>query len=330
MSKFALCFCLVALFVLPVEGAASDSGKNSCLLEFGIPQEIIDALPDNSKTDIYNAIQKDEEKVFVSTSKMVVDNLAEIESFMSYTDEELVNAGVSYSKVQEYRTLLKEMYSMTEAELSVAYDFSAVETKLFKKAYESGVSKVGKMGEIDSSKYGITTSGTITSSEMTYSTIAIDGSSQSSIPVYYTVNCAYAWTSPFNIVLFDDCIAAVWGGYLHESNISGLSAYNYAPWGYWEGVYTYKTMTLIDQAPNQHFLLEFPQAVDNKMTKSGSVVFNLSSNTRQGNSSYVITRYGHKHISVTSPSITWGSPSVSFGTAYNQTPVESGRYPITY
>lgn len=298
------------------------------LLQNDIPQEIVEALSPDAKACIAQALTDNAEKVSISNSKLVVDNLAEIEAFMSYTDEELIGMGIATEKVQEYRNSFSAMYNMTDADLALKYDFSPVDSKLFRKAYDAGLSKDIAL-QANPSKCEITTSGTIASSEMTYSTIAIDGS-YSSKPVYYTVNCAYSWTSPFSIALFNDCIAAVWGGFLHESNITGMSAYYYAPFNSWEGLYCYQSMSLSDQTPNQHFLMSFPQAVDAKKVRSGSLVFNLSSNTKQGNSSYVITRYGHQRISWTSPSITWGFPSVSFGTAYDQTPVESGRYAITY
>lgn len=149
---------------------------------------------------------------------MEIDNLAEIEAFYSYSTDELVAMGIDEDAIQETEAQLEKMYNMNDLQLKQEYGLNEVNSKLFRKAVENG-----KAANAEEQNYGkelenaVSTSGSITSSEMTYTQSVTSNSS--SLP-NYTVKLSYTWKSVYALACFDDKIVAAWGGNLNSKNYS--------------------------------------------------------------------------------------------------------------
>lgn len=297
----------------------------SVLVEHGYTKETAEVLPAEDQKEIAEKLLTNPDDVDITTLSMEVDMLSEVESFFEYSEEELIAMGATEEKIVKTREELLYYYGLSNDDLSKELDVNETEAAMLKQAIAAGM----ESNENPSSKKcGVTASGSITSSEMTY-TQSVTNNSTSSAPSY-AVKLSYTWKEVYALAVFSDEIVAAWGGGLNTKSISSSAKYyNWSTIGGSFGTYyTSKSMSKTETV-QAGIEFKFPQSVYKDLssncpkTKTGYAKFTLYQTKFQGYDTKVLSNYCHKVISVGggSISISASGPSVSLsiGSGYDKT-----------
>ena len=213
----------------------------------------------------------------VSTCAMEVDTLSEIENYLSCTEEELQDFGLTEEEIDECDEELSEILSMSNKELKQNFSLSNTEVKALRLAEENGIEN-RENNIVDNKKISneVCASGALTSSDIKY-TQSVANQSTSKKPKY-VVNLSYAWKYVYLYGCFDDKIAVSWGGNLNSMSEVGTAYYN----DYNAVKFTWKDMVSqkrMEEEPkiNKGYIFEFPQSYGKCKTNS-----ELSGKSRTG------------------------------------------------
>ena len=335
MFKCWSCFIAVVMLlsvVVPVH-ASSTSSTNSykefidLLVKNGYTYETAAALSLDERNYVVNALKKDSENVDIVTTGMEIDQLAEIESLYAYSEEELKEMGADMDSIHAAKEEFNSYYKMSNADLAEELAISEVEAKIIKMAIKNGKERKSK-----NRKQGVSASGSISSSKLTY-TQTVSKYTLSGYKLAYMVTISYAWANPYTSFGFDDVIAVAWGGgYMHKSKSDWPSSYSSANIQYYgfdiSGWKSYKkTKNYLEDIiiTNAAISFSFPQSLSNDLykTKRGSATVPLYLNSNGKNDTYVLSNYCHRVLSVgggISASVSGPSVSLTIGTKYDKTP----------
>ncbi|KAF0092549.1 MAG: hypothetical protein FD141_733 [Fusobacteria bacterium] len=287
------------------------------LIQNGLAKENLEALSNIDKEQLIENLKKDKSKVQINSVIMEIDNLAEIEAFMSRSRQELIESGADSDKVDTTRKELERFSTLSEEKLAKELNTSIAEARYIKRAIEQGrnMSNDNQPKEIKEQEI-INASGSISSTTLTYSQ-AVTNLSTATRPIY-KVNVAYTWNTVYALSIYSDAIAACWGGGLVTSGISSAAAYydstnsSFASYN--------KTISMTKEETIQAGIkFRFPQAVMPKnpayptsKTRNGSATFTIYQLQKQGYATQVASRYCHRSIRLESTSISFStSPTVS-------------------
>lgn len=297
------------------------------LVEAGYTQETAEALPPSDIEYVYDSICNDT-LVGVSTCSLEIDNLDEIEDYLSYNHNELLDMGFTENEISKTDKQISEIVSMTDAEMKSQYGMDAVEVKMLRKAVCNGnENRENGIVEQKDIKNKVSASGSISSSKMTYTQSV---SKNDKNKPNYTVKLSYTWKSVYALAIFKDKIVAAWGGALNTKNEKGTA--KYYDWqeigGKFKSHAKDKSMS-VTVSPNKGVIFEFPQSINNGFfkskakTKTGSASFTLYQKKAKGYDTTLISNYCHRVISVKSPSISisasGATASISIGGAWDKT-----------
>lgn len=309
--------------VFATEYKAGNNDALKVLIENGYSENFVNSLPKTERDKITNAIMANPQDVQIVTVVMQVDNLAEIEAFCAFTDAELIEMGADEAAVKAVRKDIERLFSMSDSEVAQELGISKIEAQMIQRAIKSGKESSGSDAPYER-KRGVSASGTITQSEMTYYQTVINNST--STGPNYDVILFYNWAAPYYIDIFQDALAVAWGGGLTPKNISGNASY------YQRGTYdftTYHTSYTFspDIVPQTGVKFYMPQSIGLGKNKMGQAGFGLYQTRWQGYDTNIVSRFAHKVISFGGAEISISSsgPSVGLviGTAYDQTPQAS-------
>ncbi len=300
--------------------AAETPDYISILVENGYTTETAEVLPVEDQKEIAEKLLTNPNAVDIATLSMEVDMLSEVEAFFEYSEEDLIAMGASEEKIAETKDELLYYYGLSDANLAKALNVNSIEASMFKKAIEAGMAsdEDNKMN-----KKGVSASGSITSSEMTYTQSKTDNST-SSAPSY-AMKLSYTWKEVYALAVFDDKIVAAWGGGLNTKSISSSAKYyNWSSVGGSFGTH-YKSKSMSKTETVQAGIeFEFPQSVYKDLvsnypkTKTGYAKFTLYQTKFQGYDTKVLSNYCHKVISIGGGSIdiSASGPSVGLSIGY--------------
>lgn len=174
----------------------SDNGVDrekmiECLVDNGYAQETAEALDERKLEEIYSYIL-DGIMMDVSTCAMEVDTLSEIENYLSCTEEELQDFGLTEEEIASCDEQLSDLLSMSNKELKQNFSLSNTEVKVLRLAEENGIEN-RENNIVDNKKISneVCASGALTSSDIKY-TQSVANQSTSKKPKY-VVNLSYAW-----------------------------------------------------------------------------------------------------------------------------------------
>lgn len=300
--------------------AESTEDYVSILVENGYTEETAEALPTEDQKEIAEKLLTNPDDVEIATLSMEVDMLAEVESFFKYSEDDLIAMGATKEKIAETKDELFYYYGLSDSNLAKELNVNTTEAAMFKKAIEAGMESDGKA---ENNKNGVSASGSITSSEMTYTQSKTDNST-SSAPSY-AMKLSYTWNEVYALAVLEDKIVAAWGGGLNTKNISSsVKYYNWSSFGGGFGtLYTSKSMSKTETV-QAGIEFEFPQSVFKDVvsnypkTKTGYAKFTLYQTKFQGYDTKVLSNYCHKVVSVGGGSIdiSVSGPSVSLSIGY--------------
>lgn len=316
---------LIMIFSLSITALASEDTLSEyipILVAYGYTEETAEALPADIQERLAKKLLEDPDSVDIATLTLETDLLSEIEAFFLFSEEELIDMGADPDAVKRTKVELLSYYSMSNSELAKTLGIDTVEAALIKEAICSGQIHAGNK-DYRNKKTGVSASGSITTSEMTYTQTAENNSTPTAPS--YDVSITYAWKEVYSLAVFDDKIVAAWGGGLNSKNISSCARYyNWSTvGGSFGSYYTYKTMNKTETVQSA-LEFEFPQSVNNPnvinmpKTKSGYVNFTLYQTQKQGYDTKVLSNYCHKVISVGGGSISVdvSGPSVGLEIGY--------------
>lgn len=302
----------------------------SIMRQYGYTSETAAALPVEDQQEVVDELLKNPGKVDICTMTLEVDTLSEIESFFSYTDEEMIAMGADASKLEETREELEALNDMSDKELAEELKITTTESKLFHRAVQKGKNNK-KRGNYHGKKSGVNASGSITSSEMSYTQNVTDNST--STKPNYSVKLSYTWKQVYWLACFNDTIVAAWGGGLNTKGISSSAKYNkYFIVGGSFGSYVMSESMSKEQVAQAGIKFTFPQSIqvvpnnDESVlkTEKGYAKFTLYQTKKQGYDTKLLSNYCHKVISLAGATIginaTGPSVSISISTAYDKTP----------
>jgi hypothetical protein len=288
-------------------GELTQSEQKELLLDEGFTEATLEALPEEEVEAISEAIADDPSNVDIQTTTMGIDQLAEIEEFMSLTDADLIANGANLENVEASREQIETMYELSNEELVAEYGISKAEAKLFDKAVEHGLSALdeGSNDVIDTAP-DVETSGSIASSKLTF-TLAVTTEKTATYPVRYIVKTAFSLKSPFALALFDDKIATYWGGGLNVVSESGSAVYQKTKsrrvgkegivYDVVSGSVTKKMAS--EETPNAVIMYTFPQSYNHGKVLSGYTSQVLRQTRIQKLEAKLIVQYGHKTVIIT-------------------------------
>lgn len=298
------------------------------LVDNGYAQETAEALEESKLEEIYDSIC-DGSMLDISTCAMEVDTLSEIENYLSCTEEELLDCGLTEDEIDTYDQELSDLLYMSNQELKQNFSLSNTEVKVLRLAEENGIEN-RENGIDDEKKINneVCASGALTSSDIKY-TQSVANQSTSKKPKY-VVNLSYAWKYAYWYAALDDKIAVAWGGKLNSMSEVGTAYYNdYNPNTYkWNEVISNKRM---GEEPkiNKGYIFDFPQCYGKAKTRgvlggksrTGFATCTLYNNRFQNLSTKITSNYCHEVIGW-DHKISIGVPAageISIGSDYEKT-----------
>lgn len=267
----------------------------------------------------------------VSTCAMEVDTLSEIENYLSCTEEELQDFGLTEEEIDECDEELSEILSMSNKELKQNFSLSNTEVKALRLAEENGIEN-RENNIVDNKKISneVCASGALTSSDIKY-TQSVANQSTSKKPKY-VVNLSYAWKYAYWYAPFSDKIVVAWGGKLNSMSEVGTAYYN----DYNPDTYKWKEMVASTRMGeevkiNKGYIFDFPQLYGKAKTKgvlggksrTGFATCVLYNDRFKNLSTKITSHYCHAVIGV-DHSISIGVPAageITIGSAYEETSV---------
>lgn len=284
------------------DNKASRGKMIETLVDNGYAQETAEALDESKLEEIYGYIA-DGTMMDISTCSMEVDTLSEIENYLSCTEEELLDLGLTEDEIDGCDEQISDLLSMSNKELKQNFSLSNTEVKALRLAEENGIEN-RENHIVDNKKINneVCASGALTSSDIKY-TQSVANQSTSKKPKY-VVNLSYAWKYVYFYGCFDDKIAVAWGGKLNSMSEVGTAYYT---------EYDPNYMTWIDSIAkkrmegepkiNKGYIFKFPQSygqgnhssVPGK-TKTGFATCTLYNDRFRNLSTKILSQYCHAVI----------------------------------
>lgn len=326
--KKTLCTLLIigTLITLPtnftsVKALTGSSEVDTILQSIGYDEDILGEMEMADKLEIADAVSKDPTSVEVQTSVLSINNISLLEYYTNTEESELVESGLTVEEIDKIKDKIEDLNEMSENKIKEAYDVSSSEAKMIKMATKKNPKYIKK----DIKGKEVTTSGSISTSEMTfYQTVS--NKSTSTAPSY-DVTISYNWAKPYFTDIFTDSLGVAWGGNMNVKNVSSTAKYYYG--NYWNGAYSDLKQTTswsrVD-TPNKGIEFQTPQSKNGAawQNKTGTIKATVYQTKFQGYDTLIISQFGHKMLSLTGAgvSISGSGPSVSlsFTTAYDTSP----------
>ena len=292
------------------------------LVEAGYHKDTAEALSDDELKDVYNGIVEGKD-ISIVTSSTEVDNLSEIEAFLSSTENELIELGIDRKEIKETKKALYKLFEKKDSEIIEEYGFDKTEVKLLRKAKENA--QKNKQKNSKKIKNQVNASGSISSSKLSYTQTVVNNSTKKK--PNYRATLSYSWKKAYMLAPFKDEIVVGWGGSLNCKKYEGKASYRrYDDTLKWtgRGASTFKNMNT-EVTPNAGIEFIFPQSVNtptnNTKSNSGSASVTVYQTKKQGYETTLISRYCHKvlklgggiSISASGPSV-----SISVGEAWDK------------
>lgn len=324
LIAFATLFNSTTGTVLADDEQKSYDNMISKLVSAGYTKDTAIALDYDDVVLIYESLESGKE-LTIDTCATEVDNLSNIENFLSCNEEQLLEIGISQDDINTTTEQLENMLSLEDKKLEDVYNLDKTDVKMLRIAEQNAErNKVEEPTDkvIDNE---VTASGSISSSKLTYTQTAV---SNSKSKPNYTVKLSYSWKSPYMLGGFNEKIVAAWGGNLNCKNYTGTAKYYMTnAWGTkWKSnqIASTKMSTVI--TPNAGITFGFPQSKGFSMnkkgglSKTGSASFTLYQTKKKGYDTTLISYFCHRVISLSSAGISISSsgPSVSIGKAWNK------------
>lgn len=311
------------------DNKASRDKMIEALVVNGYAQETAEALDESKLEEIYGYIV-DGTMMDISTCSMEVDTLSEIENYLSCTEEELLDLGLTEDEIDGCDEQISDLLSMSNKELKQNFSLSNTEVKALRLAEENGIENK-ENHIVDNKKISneVCASGALTSSDIKY-TQSVANQSTSKKPKY-VVNLSYAWKYVYLYACFDDKIAVAWGGKLNSMSEVGTAYYNeYDPIKFtWKDMISNKRMG--EEAKiNKGYIFEFPQSYGKfnngdiyGKSRTGFATCTLYNDRLRNLSTKIVSQYCHAVIGW-DHSISIGVPAsgeitISPGSAYEVT-----------
>jgi hypothetical protein len=206
---------------------------------------------------------------------------------------------------------------MSDNEIKNKFDTDDVTVKLIREAIKPDKDYQIKKGATD-----IQASGSITSSEMTYSQFLVNNSTKTG--VNYNVYLNAWWKDWYTFGIFKDKVAVVWGGNLTQYRGDQYVDYYNQPYQkkIWGGFATSRVATYHESVINAGGYYYFPQTVSGYKARNVEINFRLKQNGRSNKSTKIISKFCHQTLGVDSSiSISASGLTVSLkpGTSYDTT-----------
>lgn len=314
--------CVSSFNTVTAKAATINDDTLNLLVQNGYTIETAEALPEDTRNEIAENLLNNPDLVDISTTFLEVDTLSEVESFVSHTDEELIDMGADKTNISANRNEINKMINMTDKDLREKYNYDDLEIKLFKKAVENGQNiKNGKMKKPSKADTSVNASGTIASSKLSFTQTRTNYSS-STAPNYRIEN-SFSWITPFQLSLFNDTIVVAWGGGLNLDNYATLgNAKYYAPnnnLSAWTDKLLTTTAMSKDQTVQKGIKFNFHQAAQGRV-RNGYSTATIYQTKFQGYDTNVVSMYAHRLLQPNasiSISASGASVSISASSSYD-------------
>lgn len=297
-------------------------------------------MREDEKLNLAQAVIDDPNGIFIEKHITQFDEIAYIEKIVNLSDEELISQGMSKEDINEFRIQIKVLNDTSDEKFRDQYQKSDEQIKLIRMALEpdSNYSEKELSGNV------VTSSGSITTSEMNFYVTGYNNAATTGHPISYRLYSYFDWLS-MPLLHMRDEICLTWGGGLNSKDI--VRDY-YDDWGnnfYKTGVDTdYRKTTTFTSSGE---LSGLTQTINNGIVfwlETCSVnlgedlafmdhgynyvtIYNLSKQTK---ATKALARYGHRVISFSVSSFSFTSiPSINVGSGYDYT-YEDEYNPINY
>lgn len=293
------------------------------LVQKGYTKETAEALNFDELEEIYNSILEGK-MIGISTNSIEIDELAEIENYVSCSKEQLEFIGLTEEEIEETDKNIDNIRNMSNSELTDNYGWNDTQIKLLRKAIKNGDNARNNNIEKKIIKNSVHASGSISSSDLSYTQYVY---SNSNSKPSYAVRLSYNWSKVYSLACYDDKIAIAWGGKLNSKSEYG-TAYYYNNVGIFSKFTTYancKKMD-IDCKVQKGIIFTFPQSngydanLNKVKTKMGSAGFTLYQTKFKGYDTKIISKYCHRTIAINGATLSIsGSPEITVGAAWDTT-----------
>ena len=322
MGSLTVCLAfLFSILALPASALATEEYDSFILAQLGIPQEIIDVMPESDIQDLVAAYIADPNSVEVSTSTFEIDVLSEMQTFSSKSRSELLALGYTKEQISRGKEIID------------AYNEASDEELLGTGMKQEEINTLRTVLSSDSS---IVPRGQISSARLTFTQTSTDYSSSSM--ANYLIGIYFNWSSPYIWTIYEDKIVVAWGGDL--KHVQDYQSILYYETTFFQTEYTscagVADASYEEIAVNAMGMYTFHQGYSNVVlgesgvVKSGSLRYQLYQTTNSGRVSKAIAYYAHQVAQYTGSISFTGTgvaPAISIGTGYDTIYAESG---ITY
>lgn len=324
MKKIIVLFLILSLAMGTNVQASDTNGKDveKIMLDYGYTQDIIDVTPEDEKKEVAYLIQNSPEKIQMQISTTEIDEISTIEYVVNSSDKDLMKDGFDEKDILKLRKKIDEVNKMSDKEIEENFGKSNAEIKIWRRALKKNPNykKTKKEGNI------VTTSGTISSSDLTYSQTVYDNSNSTGKAVSYRAYSTFNWHDTYFWDTFMDQVVFGWGGNLATDDISHSVTYTSGKDYIWNNQ--------IESPANAGLKFEAYQSTFDpsySQIKSGYTGVTLYQNQIQNYDTKVLSSYGHKMLALAAGiGVSASGPSVNltFSTGFHYSPQESD--PITY
>ena len=194
----------------PVQATAENADE--IIMDYGYSENEVELMPADEKLSLAKAIVRNPEYVSVTSTVKAFDELSEIEFFVNLDTPQLLELGIPEDSIQECKNLIEELKQMSDEQLKENYQISDEKVKLCRMALEPDENYYLKDVETP-----VTTSGTISTSYMTFKLSKYSNSYNCNPAVSYRVFTYFEWLNePF--FQSKDEVGITWGGNLAQKN----------------------------------------------------------------------------------------------------------------
>jgi hypothetical protein len=323
--KFVVVVFILALIISSASFAdVNEQDNDETIINFGCPSDILLRMDTEKKATLARAIKENPNNVQMELIVAEIDEVSTIEKIVNTSDEKLLEDGFSKEDIQKMRKHIEKFLKLSDEEAKKKYkNRTAEEINLWRKAAK----KQKNYKPEKKLKDKVTTSGTISSSKLTYNQFVCDISSTIGKPVGYLVVIGINWNQSYFWDIFKDQIGIGWGGNLATQNIDHDVWYTSGNQYSWNDVNEGPINAGLKFKTWQATLDPYYSQID-----MGIVSTELYQNQKQNYDTKVLSAYGHKIIvwagAGISVSASGPSVSLSFSTGYDYTPQASSS--ITY
>lgn len=289
--------------------------KNATAL--GFSQDLIEAMTEDDLILLYNAVNNGEE-INVTTAVLEINSLQEIQDFLDYGVEKMIEEGNDKETVLEAQSKINKLFDLSDKELRIKEGLSIPEIKVLREIQRG-------THETESNKrFDVSASGDLSQTKCELA-VTKKSNPTSDRPVQYTIMTTYTWhTVPF--FTFTDVLAYAWGGALNLDDNKTSATVNY--YNLSNDGKNFTTLHAVRALTESEIVETIQTGVkfkirmskyEGRVAKSGNARATIYQKKKEGKESKLHVKYAHAKVAIVGGISISSAPAITIGTGFDAT-----------